>query len=76
MYTSMRYSLVLALVLVGCGTENPFDRGPEYDDGTAVLPPAAETVSFKTDILPILNQCTSCHAGGTGGWTYDGGAEA
>ena len=59
--------------LAGCGTENPFQRGPEVlvDDDTAI-PPAAGEVSFSDDVAPLLSSCISCHRGGTGGWTYTG----
>lgn len=38
-------------------------------------PPAA-TVSFAEAVQPILQRCVGCHAGGAGGWTYDGGPQA
>ncbi len=69
--------LMLAAPLVGCGTDNPFSRGPEVltDDDT-VIPPTAGTVSFSNDVEPLLSACISCHRGGTGGWTYTGGDNA
>ena len=76
MFKQLLYCTILTLALVGCGTENPFDRGEDFDDGTVEAPGAAESVSFATDVKPALSKCSSCHAGGTGGWTYDGGANA
>ncbi len=74
---SFLFLLLLTAPLVGCGTENPFRRGPEVltDDDT-VIPPAAGTVSFSDDIEPLLSSCISCHRGGTGGWTYTGSNNA
>lgn len=59
-------------VLMGCGTDNPFDRGAD-------LPVTADTggeigpVSFANDVMPALQVCASCHSGGAGGWVYTGG---
>ncbi|WP_456426325.1 hypothetical protein [Rhodocaloribacter sp.] len=69
-------SAALSLVLLGCGTENPFDRGPDVDLGSEPGPAPTGEVSFAANVMPVLSKCTACHAGGTGGWTYDGGAEA
>ena len=72
------YSLFLisVLILQGCGTENPFDRGPDLAVDESALPPPGEAVSFSTDVIAVLSVCESCHASGAGGWTYDGGAGA
>ena len=32
--------------------------------------------TFSADVRPALQRCTGCHAGGAGGWTYDGGPQA
>ena len=76
MLKQILYSVILSLALLGCGTENPFGRGEDFDDGTAVTPGPGGNVSFATNIKPVLKKCTSCHSGGTGGWTYDGGTNA
>lgn len=74
---SVLFLAVICVSLAGCGTENPFQRGPEVlvDDDTAI-PPAAGEVSFSDDVAPLLSSCISCHRGGTGGWTYTGGDNA
>lgn len=33
-------------------------------------------ISFTNTVNPSLQKCAGCHTGGTGGWTYDGGAQA
>ena len=76
MFKTLLYSAILSMLVMGCGTENPFDRGEDYDDGTAVAPGPVGKMSFARNVKPILSKCTGCHAGGTGGWTYDGGADA
>ncbi len=68
---------ILAMfVVVGCGTDNPFDRGADLpnsgDTGGEVTGP----VSFANDVMPILQVCASCHSGGAGGWIYTGGVES
>jgi hypothetical protein len=68
-------TLLLATAMVGCGTENPFDRGPDYDDGTEVVAEGND-ITFSATVVPALTACAGCHAGGTGGWTYGGGGEA
>ncbi len=72
------YTIAVALVvfgLAGCGTENPFDRGSDFNN--EILDPGETSdISFSATIQPILQQCQGCHSGGTGGWTYDGGAGA
>lgn len=79
MCTSIRFSLVLllaaaSLVIAGCGTENPFSRGPEtIDEGGG---PITGDIGFSAQVVPLLRGCTSCHSGGAGGWTYAGGATA
>ena len=69
-------TMCLAVVVSGCGTENPFSRGPETEDDATNNPVAGENVSFSSDVVPALNSCVSCHRSGAGGWTYDGGAGA
>ena len=64
----------LGLAASGCGTENPFDRGEPFGDDPNLEPDAIAT--FQANIKPILQPCTSCHAAGAGGWTYDGGLNA
>jgi hypothetical protein len=65
--------LALNLLLDGCGSDNPLQRGePTTDDGNK---PTAQ-VRFETVVKPILQQCTGCHADGAGDWTYDGGPQA
>ena len=66
--------LLLAFSMVGCGTENPFSRGPRIDHESSIEVP--ETVSFSADVVPVLSTCISCHNDGTGGWTYAGGTAA
>jgi mono/diheme cytochrome c family protein len=73
---TLRLLLVATLVSIfaGCGTENPFARGPEaLVDGDG---PGGGKVRFAADVVPILRACASCHSGGAGGWTYTGGAGA
>ncbi|MEZ4700412.1 MAG: hypothetical protein R2834_08785 [Rhodothermales bacterium] len=74
MYKSL--GIIVALLLVaGCGTENPFSRGPEtLDEGGGG--PITGSVSFSSDVVPLLRPCASCHSSGAGGWTYAGGANA
>jgi len=73
----MLFGVILSLTFLGCGTDHPFDRGPDFDDGTVVVPPGpGDGVSFSFAVMPILETCVSCHAGGTGGWKYDGGPDA
>ena len=67
--------LLLAVLLIGCGTENPFDRGEPFDEGLGPDESLGE-VSFAANVRPALQSCTGCHAGGAGGWTYDGGGDA
>lgn len=72
------FTIAAALVvfgLAGCGTENPFDRGPDFDNDV-IDPGQSSEISFSTSIKPILQKCEGCHSGGTGGWTYDGGGGA
>lgn len=76
MFKPLLLSALLATVLIGCGTDNPFERGPDFDDGSIDMPAPGEQFSFAADVKPILNACVGCHASGTGGWTYDGGADA
>ena len=67
--------IMLPMILLGCGTDNPFTRGAKFDDDT-ILPPAGSTISFSEDVVPLLTSCLSCHGSGTGGWTYSGGPTA
>jgi hypothetical protein len=77
LYLIMLFGLIVSLSLVGCGSENPFDRGPDFDDGTEIGPPGGgDEISFSVQVMPEIDICSSCHASGTGGWTYDGGADA
>ena len=68
--------LIISLFLAGCGSENPFSRGPETVDDLIDNPLDSENVSFSQHVMPVLNSCTSCHRSGAGGWTYNGGAGA
>ena len=72
------FSLLLAaLILAGCGSDNPFDRGQDLPKGALVdTPTSGQDLSFATDVKPVLQVCASCHSGGAGGWVYAGGAEA
>ncbi len=64
-------------MLSACGTDHPFDRGQIYNDAVGTGDPVdGSSLSFATDIQPLLSACVGCHSGGTGGWTYDGGADA
>ena len=74
----IRYITVLIIIIVlhGCGTENPFSRGPETLDPSTTTPVPGEDVSFSQNVLPILSSCASCHRSGAGGWTYNGGGTA
>lgn len=72
------FTIAAALVvfgLTGCGTDHPFDRGPDIENDV-VDPGQTSGISFSSSIQPILKQCEGCHSGGTGGWTYDGGGDA
>ena len=66
----------LSTILVGCGTENPFARGPRIDADFSDPSAPGTTVSFEEDVVPILTSCIGCHRDGTGGWTYAGSAGA
>ena len=66
--------LASVFVLAGCGSEIPFERGPNIDDDLATPPDQVTDISFSADVVPILQSCTGCHTSGTGGWTYSGGA--
>ncbi|NNE68993.1 MAG: hypothetical protein HKN29_01375 [Rhodothermales bacterium] len=72
-YTKL-LGLLMAVTMLGCGTENPFDRGPDYDTGTNES--VVGDITFSASVIPALSGCTGCHSNGTGGWTYDGGADA
>ena len=76
MYKFLLFTALPSLLLLGCGTDNPFERGPDYDDGTVEMPLPGGQFSFATDVQPILTACVGCHTTGTGGWTYDAGADA
>lgn len=66
---------LVALLLAGCGTENPFSRGFETIDGGDGGPITGD-VSFAANVVPALRGCPACHGSGAGGWTYAGGAGA
>lgn len=66
----------MAMLSAGCGTENPFSRGPGTEDDQIVGPGPGGEVSFANNVVPALSACVACHRSGAGGWTYDGGAEA
>ena len=77
----MRYLLIVLFGTVcfwgaGCGSENPFRRGPEalVDHDDAAIPDGP--VSFARDVVPALSSCSSCHRSGAGGWVYAGGGSA
>lgn len=64
---------VLALfVVVGCGTDHPFDRGSDLPGGGNTNEQIGP-VSFANDVMPAIQVCASCHSGGAGGWVYTGG---
>lgn len=63
---------VLLLVSPGCGTDHAFDRGIR----NPAAPGLPAGVSFSANVKPALTVCVSCHGGGAGGWTYDGGGNA
>ncbi|MDZ4700725.1 MAG: hypothetical protein SH809_13530 [Rhodothermales bacterium] len=67
--------LLAALFLAGCGTENPFSRGFETNDGGNGGPITGD-VSFAANVVPALRGCPACHSSGAGGWTYAGGGGA
>lgn len=66
-------TIVTIFALSACGTENPFDRGPREADFEDSFGPVTGDISFAQHVVPALNTCRSCHAGGAGGWTYTGG---
>jgi hypothetical protein len=72
---TLSFCFGLSLVLTGCGTDNPFDRGADLPAGNQPDTPAT-SVSFASDVKPILQACASCHSGGAGGWVYTGGVES
>jgi hypothetical protein len=61
-------------VLVGCGTDNPFDRGADLPGNGNEAP--SGPLSFASDVKPALQVCASCHSGGAGGWVYTGGVDS
>lgn len=61
-------------VLIGCGTDNPFDRGADLPYGNDAAPTGP--LSFASDVKPLLRVCASCHSGGAGGWVYTGNVES
>ncbi len=69
-------TLIVAVVLVGCGTDHPFDRGDDLPEGAIVDTPSGADLSFSADVKPLLAVCASCHSGGAGGWVYAGGVES
>ncbi|MBX2819636.1 MAG: hypothetical protein KTR29_08140 [Rhodothermaceae bacterium] len=69
-------AILLFVLLTGCGTENPFSRGPDTVDDSTTNPVPGENISFSADVIPALDDCVSCHRSGAGGWTYNAGDEA
>jgi hypothetical protein len=61
-------------VLVGCGTDNPFDRGADLPGNGNEAP--SGPLSFASDVKPALQVCASCHSGGAGGWVYTSGVDS
>jgi hypothetical protein len=59
------FLFALSGVVFGCK-----DMGTEIPAQTVPVPPSGGTISFASDVLPILNDagCTGCH-GGNGGLT-------
>ena len=74
----MRFPIlfIFSLICIGCGTENPFSRGPDTVDDSTIHPAPGENLSFSANVVPALDSCISCHRSGAGGWTYTGGGEA
>ena len=72
--TRAHLTIVFLALLAACGTDHPFERG-EVVSGP-VAPEPLPSVSFQESVVPALQGCASCHAGGAGGWTYDGGPQA
>ena len=75
MFKRTLLALSLSVALIGCGTDNPLDRGDDLPGGSNFETPAGP-VSFSADVKPILQVCATCHSGGAGGWVYAGQAEA
>ena len=65
----------LSVILIGCGTDTPLDRGDDRPGGSNWEVPSGP-ISFASDVNPVLQVCASCHSGGAGGWVYAGQAEA
>lgn len=42
----------------------------------AAVTQQSDCPSFSADVFPVLQSCSGCHAGGAGGWTYNGGPQA
>jgi len=63
-------------VIVGCGTDNPFDRGADLPNSGNTGGDVIGPVSFANDVMPALQVCASCHSGGAGGWVYTGGVDS
>jgi len=74
-FIALSLTVGLSMALLGCGTDNPFDRGEDLPAGSNVNTPSA-TVSFAAEVKPALQACASCHSGGAGGWVYTGGVDS
>ncbi|MDG1754765.1 MAG: hypothetical protein P8H65_07265 [Rhodothermales bacterium] len=75
MFKRTLLALGLSVALIGCGTDNPLDRGDDLPGGSNLEVPSGP-LSFSSDVKPILQVCATCHSGGAGGWVYAGQAEA
>ena len=78
----MRCHAVSLLIAIGslaalsaCGTEHAFERGKAGAAGNLPSSPVSPGagLNFSDVVKPELQRCVSCHAGGAGNWTYDGG---
>ncbi|MDA0378669.1 MAG: hypothetical protein O3C45_08295 [Bacteroidetes bacterium] len=74
MQVRLLFPVFALFVLVGCGTDNPFDRGADLPFRNNASP--SGPLSFASDIKPVLQVCASCHSGGAGGWVYTGGVDS
>ena len=75
MFKCTLLAIGLSVALIGCGTDNPLDRGDDLPGGSNLEVPSGP-LSFSSDVKPILQVCATCHSGGAGGWVYAGQAEA
>ncbi len=61
------------LVIGGCGTQQPFERGLPSGPGGG----QSRALSFDGEIHDLLLvECASCHGGGAGGFTLSGDENA